>query len=115
MCKYKFPKGKKLKELIVPKPFRLTAMKIAHEEITAGHLGTRTTDRILEEFYWPGLQSVVKRFVRSLDLCYSMVSISDIRKVALGNVPIIEMPFESVGTDITDPFYLAAKAAICTF
>lgn len=51
MRRYKFPNGKQPKQLVVPKPFWLTLMKMAHKGITAGHQGTtRTTDRILEEF-----------------------------------------------------------------
>ena len=43
-------------QLIVPKPFRTTVLKYAHECIFAGHMGRRkTADRLLVDFYWPGV------------------------------------------------------------
>ena len=56
--------SKQLTQLVVPKPLRNKVMSLAHDSLMSGHLGTkRTTDKVLSEFYWPGVQSDVRRFL----------------------------------------------------
>ena len=43
-------------QLVLPTELRPTVLKLAHDVPMAGHLGKKkTTDRILNRFYWPGL------------------------------------------------------------
>lgn len=66
----KVSNNKIFKQLVVPLPHRISVMKIAHDCVLAGHLGIKkTTDRVLSNFYWPGVQGDVGRFCRSCDVC----------------------------------------------
>ena len=58
------------KQVVVPSELRVQVMKLAHESIMGGHLGTKKTyDKILSSFYWPGIHSDVTRFCRSCEVC----------------------------------------------
>lgn len=102
--RYKLPSKKEMEQLVVPAPLREFVLKMAHEGILAGHQGTkRTADRVLEEFYWPGVQSDVTRFVKSCDICQRTVPKHLVGRVPLGNMPIVETPFHRVAIDIVGP------------
>lgn len=93
-----------LEQLVVPKDLRNTVMKMAHEGLLSGHQGQRrTTDRVLEEFYWPGVQADVTRFVKSCDICQRTVPKHLVGRIPLGNMPIIDTPFQRVAVDIIGP------------
>lgn len=97
-------------QLIVPKQYREVVLKLAHDGIMAGHLGVRkTTDRILSNFYWPGIQSHVTRYCRSCDICQKTFPKGKITKVPLGRMPLIETPFERVAVDLVGPIYPATE------
>lgn len=69
-----------------------------------GHLGiSRTTFKVLAEFYWPGVQSDVRRFCRSCDICQRTTPRGRTAKVPLGQMPIIEVPFKRVAVDLVGP------------
>ncbi|CAC5377450.1 unnamed protein product [Mytilus coruscus] len=60
-------------QLVVPKSYRETVTRLAHESIMSGHMGTqRTLARVLSAFYWPGVSAGVKRTVPKgkIDLVY---------------------------------------------
>ena len=66
----KIDKGRLFRQLAVPKVFRNQVLKLAHDSTMAGHLGAKkTSDRILANFYWPGLQGDVRRYCASCDIC----------------------------------------------
>ena len=55
----------KVKQIVVPTPYRKQLMKLAHETIVGGHMDIRkTSDRITSSFHWPGIISDVTRFCR---------------------------------------------------
>ncbi|XP_056007920.1 uncharacterized protein LOC125666818 isoform X2 [Ostrea edulis] len=98
---------KTYKQLVVPKKFREIVMKLAHESIMAGHLAiSRATHRILSEFYWPGLQSNVKRFCRSCNICQRTIQRGRVSKFPLQKMPLIDVPFKRVAVDIVGPIHL---------
>ena len=50
--------GRTFTQLIVPQQYRTLVMKLAHESVMAGHLAIkRTMQKVLSEFYWPGINS----------------------------------------------------------
>ena len=70
----------------------------------AGHLGIRkTTDRVLQNFFWPGIFSDIRRFCQSCDICQRTVSKGSVMKAPLQTVPIIKTPFEKVAIDLIGP------------
>ena len=61
----------------------------------------RTSRKVL--FYWPGVQSDIKRFCRSCDICQRAVPKGKITKAPLGKMPLIEIPFQRVAVDLVCP------------
>ena len=57
-------------QIVVPKNCREEVIKLAHSTPLAGHLGiSKTYNRILSHFYWPGLRKDVVQFCRSCHTC----------------------------------------------
>ena len=97
-------RGRLFTQLIVPQQFRKTVMKLAHESIMAGHLAVkRTIQKVLTEFYWPGISSDIKRFCQSCDICQRTVPKGKIIRAPLGKMPRIDVPFKRVATDLIGP------------
>ncbi|XP_062615055.1 uncharacterized protein LOC134276789 [Saccostrea cucullata] len=92
------------KQLVVPEPLRQKVMKIAHDSILGGHLGTKKTlDRIMSNFYWPGIQGDVRRYCQSCDICQRTFPKGKVTKVPLEKMPLIDTPFERVAVDLVGP------------
>ncbi|KAL3872608.1 hypothetical protein ACJMK2_035823 [Sinanodonta woodiana] len=101
----KFPAGRgKYLQLVVPQIYRSHVLRIAHESSMVGHLGMKeTTDRVLREFYWPGVNGDIERICRSCDVCQKTVSKGRNTRVPLGKMPLIDTPFKRVAVDIVGP------------
>lgn len=100
----KVSNGKLFHQLIVPKKYRHFVMKLAHETLMAGHLGVKKTiDRVTSEFYWPGVQADIRRFISSCDICQRTTPKGKIPPVPLGRMPLISEPFHRVAADIVGP------------
>ncbi|XP_069139202.1 uncharacterized protein [Argopecten irradians] len=96
--------GKTFRQLIVPRKFRQTKLKLAHDSIMAGHQGAkRTASRVMTEFFWPGLQSDVVRYCRSCDVCQRTVPKGRVTKAPLGSMPLIDTPFKRIAVDLVGP------------
>ena len=55
-----------VEQLVLPKKCGRKVMEMAHSIALAGHLGKKkTTDRVLQRFYWPTMQGCSKRSGRS--------------------------------------------------
>ena len=91
-------------QLIVPQQYRKMVVKLAHESIMAGHSAIkRTIQKVLSEFFWPGIASDIKRFCQSCDICQSTIPKAKIIKAPLGNMPRIDVPFRRVAMDLVGP------------
>ncbi|GFO34167.1 reverse transcriptase [Plakobranchus ocellatus] len=56
-----------VKQVVLPKPQREYVMSVAHDSITGAHLGIRRTkDKVLSNFYWPGVDGDVTRAVSAI-------------------------------------------------
>ncbi|XP_064651627.1 uncharacterized protein LOC135502607 [Lineus longissimus] len=98
--------GKEYLQLLLPVKFRVKVMYLAHDSLMAGHLGRRKTyHRVLDEFYWPGIQSEVTRYCRSCDLCQRFIPKGRVLKVPLGKMPLMGSPFERVALDLIGPLF----------
>ena len=96
--------GRTFTQLIVPQQYRTLVMKLAHESVMAGHLAIkRTMQKVLSEFYWPGINSDIKRFCQSCDICQRTIPKGKIVKAPLGKMPRIDEPFRRVTTDFIGP------------
>ena len=96
--------GKKHTQLVVPSKYRAGVLKLAHEAIMAGHMGIKkTTERVLSEFYWPGVCGDTSRHCRSCDICQRTIPKGKVPRVPLGHTPLIDTPFQRVAVDIVGP------------
>ena len=94
----------KIVQLVVPRQLRSKVLTLAHETILSGHMSKgKTVHRILNQFYWPGVQADANRFCRLCDVCQRTVPKGRIGKVPLGSMPIVETPFTKVAVDIVGP------------
>ena len=70
----------------------------------SGHLGTKKTlDRVVSEFFWPGICGDVARFCKFCDICQRTIQKGRVSKVPLGKLPLIDTPFKRVAVDIVGP------------
>ena len=60
----------------------------------------KTTQRILSDFYWPGVRSDVSRFCRSCEICQKTVSKRTVARAPLGRMALTDQPFKVVAVDI---------------
>ena len=61
--------GNTVTQLVVPQPYRYMVMKLAHKGLMGGHqCRKKTYDKVLSNFYWPGVCSDVTRFCKSCDI-----------------------------------------------
>ena len=93
-----FTKGNKLTlQLVIPESFREKVLRLAHETLMSGHLGiNKTMDRVLTEFFWPGVCGDVSRLCKSCDICQRTIQKGRVTKVPLGKLPLIDTPFKDV-------------------
>ncbi|XP_016533291.1 uncharacterized protein LOC103146684 [Poecilia formosa] len=92
-----------LLQLVVPQQVRSAIITLGHSIPWAGHLGKhKTTARIKQQFYWPGLSKDVAQFCKSCPEC-QMTSAKIPPKAPLQPLPVIGVPFERLGMDIVGP------------
>ncbi|GFO46515.1 Zinc finger protein [Plakobranchus ocellatus] len=93
-----------VKQVVLPKPLREYVMSVAHDSITGVHLGIRRTkDKVLSNFYWPGVDGDVTRYCRSCDVCQRTVKKGTVPRVPLEKVPLIDTPFKRDAIDLVGP------------
>ena len=79
-------------------------MKLAHESIMVGHLAIkRTIQKVLSEFFWPGIASAIKRFCQFCDICQRTIPKGKIIKARLGKMPSIDVLFRRLAMDLVGP------------
>ena len=95
--------AKGCEQLVLPKECRLVVLRLAHDVPMAGHLGiTKTKDRILQRYYWPGIFTEVARYCKSCEICQK----SQPRRPARAEMvpmPLVSPPFHRVAMDIVGP------------
>ncbi|GFO29000.1 gypsy retrotransposon integrase-like protein 1 [Plakobranchus ocellatus] len=98
-----------MKQVGLPKPLQEYVMSVAHDFITGAHLGIRRTkDKVLSNFYWPGVDGDVTRYCQSCDVCQQTMKKGTVPRVPLEKVPLIDTPFKEVPQESTHfaPFEL---------
>ncbi len=94
-----------VRQIVAPQLFRLQVLTLAHDHCLFGHLGiSKTYQRILRYFFWPGLKSDVVKFCRS---CHTFqVSGKPNQKIPaapLHPIPVVGEPFEHIIVDCVGP------------
>ena len=99
-----FTKGNKLTlQLVIPESFCEKILRLAHETLMSRHLSIqKTMDRVLTEFFWPGVCGDMSRFCKSCDICQRTIQKGRVTKVSLGKLPLIYTPFKQVAMTYLD-------------
>ena len=93
-------------QVVVPEQYRIQVMRLAHETLLGGHqVAKETTDKILTNYFWPGITSDVTRYCRSCDVCQRTLPNGKVGKVPLSTMPLIEIPFQRIAVDIVGPIH----------
>ena len=96
--------GDTSKQIVVPLIHRDKVMGLGHETMMTGHLKRRKmTDRVGENFYWPGMSGDIGRFCLSCDICQKTIPKGRVGKVPLQSVPVVSEPFDKVAIDLVGP------------
>ncbi|KAK7166228.1 hypothetical protein R3I93_006107 [Phoxinus phoxinus] len=92
-------------QIVVPLTFRPHVLSLAHDHPWSGHLGiTKTYDRVLQHFFWPGLKSDVVRYCKTCHICQISGKPNQVVPPApLCPIPAVGEPFERVLVDCVGP------------
>lgn len=92
-------------QIVVPYSYRQHVLFLAHDHQLAGHLGvTKTYNRILSHFFWPGLKKDVVQYCRTCHTCQIVGKPNQSIPLApLIPIPAIGEPFEHVMVDCVGP------------
>ncbi|XP_050026918.1 uncharacterized protein [Dermacentor andersoni] len=81
--------GSSTVQLIVPRQHRSKVLHLAHCGLMPGHLAKKkTADRILANFFWPGVHEDTRRFVASCDICQKTASSGSVGRAPLKKIPL---------------------------
>lgn len=89
--------------IVIPISLRKNILKLAHNSLTAGHMGiSNTKARASAQFYWPGLSTDIHRWCTECTECQRVNGIK--RNMApLQEVPVVEQPWSKVAMDVVGP------------
>ena len=92
-------------QIVVPQVYRQEIIKLAHDTPMAGHLGVKKTSfKILQHFYWPGLNKDVSEFCKSCHECQIIGKPNQkILPAPLLPIPAFEEPFSRIFIDCVGP------------
>lgn len=107
--RHKFPSGKEFKLLVVATKYKMLVLRLGHEGLLADQGAKKMEDRVVTEFYWPGVHTDVKRFVKSCDTCQRTISNHLVGRAPLRSMPTIDVPFQRVAIDIFGPLKLGSN------
>ena len=94
---------------VVPENLKETITNAAHSTWFGGHGGAaRTANRIMQDYYWPGIHTFVERFVARCPRCQAK-SNKKPPPSPLCSLPICEGPNERVHMDLFGPMKSAAN------
>ena len=98
--------GDEMTQFCLPASFRSMVLSLAHRP---GHLGRdRTTQRILDDYFWPGVHVDVKKLCRACYDCQRAARQYQL-PAPLRPLPVIEIPFTRIAMDMIGPFPTTAE------
>lgn len=81
-----------------------TDISLGHDIPLAGHLGNnKTRDRIIQQFFWPGIFNDIAEYCRSCPDCQIGTSKGKVPITPLISIPPIDEPFERIALDFIGP------------
>ncbi len=93
-----------VRQIIIPEVYRDMILNMAHNG-PAGHLGVvKTYNRILQNFYWPGLKRDLSRYCQTCRVCQMVGKPNQIIQPApLYLIPMVSEPFEHIIVYCVEP------------
>ena len=87
-------------QLVLPRQCRQLVLHLAHNVHMAGHLGiTKTKDRVLRRYYWPGIFRDIAEYCRACEVCQRSVPRRPARAPMI-LMPLIPEPFQRITIDL---------------
>ena len=99
------------RQVVLPTKLRRYVMGVAHDSIVGGHLGVqKTKDKVMSNFYWPGVEGDIKRYCKSCDICQRTVNRGATPKAPMQSIPVVDTPFKRVAMDLIGPIEPASES-----
>lgn len=90
-------------KLVLPRDSRREALREAHDEPHAGHLGVeKTFQRVAVSYFWPNMFRDVARYVRACDTC-QRTKVEQASPAGLMGRRKVEEPWTAIAADIVGP------------
>jgi len=91
-------------QIVIPKILRKTIIQSAHDSPLAGHMGIKKTlERILQNFFWPGIHKDLKTYIGQCKPCLTKNPIHGKHKAPIQATDKLGRNFEKVAIDIIGP------------
>lgn len=91
--------------LCVPMEYRLEIIKENHNESTSCHFGKfKTTCKIRDRYYWPGMGQTIAEYVRNCEICKTTKAQNRVLTPPAGEFVEAIRPWRVIATDICGPF-----------
>lgn len=96
-------RGNARRQLILPTSLRKEILSLCHDGIGA-HMGcTKTKDKILRHYFWPGAIKDIEYYVKTCDPCQRIDKGGEVKKAPLKLVPVIQEIFTRINCDLVGP------------
>lgn len=91
-------------QIVVPVSLRAMVLHMAHDN-RGGHLGcSKTSDKILRYFFWPGVRKDIAKYCKSCLVCQKAGKPNEVLKpVPLKPIPVVSEPFSKIIIDCVGP------------
>ena len=94
--------------LVVPTTFRKKLIKVAHDSIASGHMGSKSTKkRLQDKFTWPRMYTDITDYVKSCHIC--QIKSNAEPPIPLEKMEVIGTPWKKCAFDIAGPLPLTDK------
>ena len=91
-------------KLVLPRELHGEALREAHDEPQAGHLGVeKTFQRLAVAYYWPNMFRDVANYVKQCDVC-QRTKVEQANPAGLMGHRVVEGPWVVIAADIMGPF-----------
>lgn len=94
-----------IEQIVVPSQFQRQILNLSHDDSFSGHFGVwKTFRRLAKCFWWPGMKSSVKQYVKECPVCQVVGKPNQkVVKAPLYPIPAIGEPFNELVVDIVGP------------
>lgn len=76
-----------------------------HDKVFAGHFGFfKTLSKIREKYYWPGMFSEIKNYVKNCEVCKAVKDSNQQTRAPMGAPKKAKRPWQLISTDFLGPF-----------